>query len=59
MRDEVTIKLNQASVMEAMQAYLDLHLTPKMKLMSFESDGQSNYNAKTYTCVLAEIKEPA
>lgn len=56
MRGEVTLQLNQLSVEEAIQNYLDTHLVPQMKLKSFEYKSGSSYGASYYECVLEEVK---
>lgn len=57
MRGETTITLNQQTIMEAIQAYLDLHITPKVKLESFVAvGGGAGYGSSpTYNCVVKEI----
>jgi len=59
MRDEVTLTLNQRTVEEAIQAYLDLHITPKMKLKSFKAqyNGTGYNQSADYICTLEEIKQ--
>ena len=53
MRDEITITLNQRTIMEAVQSYLDKHFTPPMRLTKFVPT--ATYDPITYTATMNEI----
>ena len=61
MRGESTLILNQRTVVEAVQAYLDKHFTPPMKLTALVPSlpsGQSygTPDTPTYTATICEIE---
>lgn len=58
MRDQVTMKLNQRTVMEALQTYLDTHITPSMKLVKLEPQQEYDVTQQVsvYLATLEEIK---